>query len=293
MMASELGRRVVVAVIGIPLTLVAIAAGGWVLGGLIALAAALGAREYYRLGTTKGERPFAAAGVVCAAALPLAAVALPTPERLALFAGGLMVVLSLATLAAAVWARGPEGRPLGAVAHTLFGVVYVGATLAFVPVLRAVGENAGVGGISLTAGAYVLFPLVVTWAGDSAAYFVGRAYGRRKLAPRASPNKTVEGALAGLVGAAVAALAVTAGFEMGVPPGTGWMGVVPALGIGAVVGAAGQVGDLAESVLKRDAGVKDSGALLPGHGGALDRLDALFFAVPVFWVTLAVLGALS
>lgn len=292
-MASELSRRVAVALVGIPLTLGALAAGGWVLGGLIAIASALGAREFYRLGEAKGVRPFAGAGVAAASALPLIAVAAPAPGDFAPIAGALVLLVALTTLAAAVWRRGPEGQPLAAVALTVSGVVYVGATLAFAPLLRALGDPTGTRGISLAAGAYVLFPLVVTWVGDATAYFVGRAYGRRKLAPRASPNKTIEGALAGLVGAALAALALTAGFDMGLRPDTGWMGPGLALGIGAAVGAAGQVGDLAESVLKRDAGVKDSGTLLPGHGGALDRLDALFFAVPAFWALVASLAAVS
>ncbi len=289
-MATELGRRVAVAVVGIPLTLAAIAVGGWVLATLIALAAALGTHEYYRLTEAKGARPFALPGIGLAAALPLIAVVHPTPGALAPLAAALAIALVLGTLAAAVWARGPEGQPLAAVSYTLFGALYVGGTLGFVPVLRAMGDPAGAGGISLAAGGYVLFPLVVTWAGDSAAYFVGRAWGRRKLAPHASPNKTVEGALAGLAGAALAALAVTWALSLGVRPGDPWMGPALAPALGALVGAAGQVGDLAESVLKRDAGVKDSGTLLPGHGGALDRLDALFFAVPVFWALLALLG---
>lgn len=124
----------------------------------------------------------------------------------------------------------------------------------------------------------MLFPLWVTWSGDSAAYFFGKRFGRRKLAPRVSPGKTVEGGLAGVVGSIVAG--ALAGLLMGsyenfpVGPFAGGL-------IGMALSVAGQLGDLAESVLKREAGVKDSGTLLPGHGGALDRFDALFFTVPL------------
>jgi phosphatidate cytidylyltransferase len=121
----------------------------------------------------------------------------------------------------------------------------------------------------------VLTLLAVVWVGDSAAYFGGRALGRHKLAPEISPNKTVEGSVAGLMGSVAAGIAM----------GTWLLGLSAAFmaGISLVAGIAGQIGDLAESALKRSAGVKDSSTLLPGHGGMLDRLDSLMFAAPVFY----------
>jgi phosphatidate cytidylyltransferase len=120
--------------------------------------------------------------------------------------------------------------------------------------------------------AWTLLVVLATWIGDTAAYLIGRAFGRRKLAPLLSPNKTIEGSLGGLAGAAVVGALVFVGFGLGV----WWLGAV----VGAIVGVAGQIGDLFESFLKRQAGVKDSGALIPGHGGVLDRIDALLFAFP-------------
>ena len=174
------------------------------------------------------------------------------------------------------------------------GVCYIG-----VPVFAAIElRQAAGGGMSptwqalserLTPGwtpapegmAWVLAVVLSTWAGDSAAYLAGRAFGRHKLAPVVSPAKTVEGALGGLLAAMVVSAAV---FKVsGVFPV--WTGAA----IGAAIGASGQLGDLSESFLKRQSGVKDSGDLIPGHGGMLDRVDALLFAFPVtllmFWIT--------
>jgi phosphatidate cytidylyltransferase len=114
----------------------------------------------------------------------------------------------------------------------------------------------------------------IIWIGDSVAYYVGRALGRHALAPKVSPKKTIEGAAAGFIGSVVAG--IIGAFLLGEP----WLRVA---GVSAATAIAGQVGDLAESVLKRSAGVKDSSSILPGHGGILDRLDSLFFAAPIFY----------
>jgi phosphatidate cytidylyltransferase len=160
------------------------------------------------------------------------------------------------------------------------------ATIFSEPLDTAMGRiGAGLGGIvycSVTLGFLVLMPrelvfilLVMVWVGEAAAYFCGRAIGRHPLAPKVSPKKTVEGAVAGLIGS-VAAGTLTGVWLLGEP----WTSLV---GVSAVTGIVAQFGDLAESVLKRSVGVKDSSSILPGHGGILDRLDSLFFAVPVFY----------
>lgn len=125
--------------------------------------------------------------------------------------------------------------------------------------------------------AWVLIALFVTWLSDTAAYLVGRRWGRSKLFPRVSPNKTVEGAIAGLLAAAITALVCTTAFRLDLDP-------VTALGIGVLLGGAGMLGDLSESMIKRQHGVKDSGALIPGHGGMYDRIDALLVVLVVTWV---------
>lgn len=134
--------------------------------------------------------------------------------------------------------------------------------------------------------AWVLVVILVTWIADSAAYLVGRSLGRRKLAPALSPNKTVEGALGGLAGAALVAVGCFALFGLPGEP-------LAAAGAGVALGIAGQIGDLSESLMKRQAGVKDSGNLIPGHGGILDRVDALLFALPVGWLIALAVEALA
>jgi phosphatidate cytidylyltransferase len=126
----------------------------------------------------------------------------------------------------------------------------------------------------------MLFALGVTWCGESAAFFVGRRFGRHPLAPRVSPGKTVEGALAQLIATSAAALA-------GAPLVALSLGEAAVIGL--VLGALGQLGDLGESFLKRSAGAKDAGRLIPGHGGVLDRLDSLLFNVPAlyYWLYFA------
>jgi phosphatidate cytidylyltransferase len=120
----------------------------------------------------------------------------------------------------------------------------------------------------------LLFALIITWVGDTAAYFVGRSIGKHALAPHLSPKKTWEGTVASFLGSLIVAL-IFARF-MTVP-------VAHLLGMAAVGNVAGQVGDLLESAYKRSAGIKDSGSILPGHGGVLDRIDALILAIPVVW----------
>lgn len=278
MAAGELGRRVAVAGIGIPAVLGALWYGGWILGALIAVVAVIATTELYGLAAARGGAPFAATGAVASGAVVLIATAYPTPAQAAAPVLAVLVALTLIALGASVWLRWPEGEPLAAVAVTLLGPVYVGGTLSFAVFLRSLP---GIG--------FVLLPLVAVWVGDSAAYFAGRAWGKTKLFPAASPGKTVVGGVAGLIGSAAAGAAV-AGVALARAPGSGVSMLAGTL-IGAVLGLAAPVGDVAESVLKREAGVKDSGRILPGHGGFLDRIDALLFALPLTYGLFVLLGA--
>jgi phosphatidate cytidylyltransferase len=171
-------------------------------------------------------------------------------------------------LLAVTLARG-EHESVSAAAATLLGAVYLaalGGTIAALRILPPVEE----GGWRL-----VLLLGILVFA-DSFAFFVGHALGRRRLAPRVSPGKTVEGALGGLVGGLVGAFAVR---QLGMPE----LAPLHTAGLGVAVAAMGIVGDLDESLLKRWAGVKDSGTLFPGHGGMLDRIDSLLFGAPVLY----------
>lgn len=188
-----------------------------------------------------------------------------------------LLALAIAFLAipiAAVLRPGEIERAPERVSATLFGVVYLGFTLSFCVMLRALPNGL----------LWICLGLAVVWLGDTGAYLGGRAFGRHRMHERVSPKKTWEGSIAGLLTSVAAALAAREVYaRLGL-----WQGpsirAADAVAVGALGGALGQVGDLAESLLKRAAGVKDSGTMFPGHGGMLDRIDALLFALPgVYW----------
>lgn len=217
-------------------------------------------------------------GISIAAAIPLYAALV----RLGVLQSpaGVAAVVFIALLGLSLWARGVEGRPLESVAVTAFGAAYAGGLLTFGFLLRhhrfAVTAEGGM--------ALVLFPIVLTWASDIGAYFTGRSLGRAKLMPSISPGKTRVGAVGALVVTVLAAVA----YDRWVLEPRAQLTLAPIVLVifGVVVSVAAQVGDLFESMLKRQAGVKDSSHLLPGHGGILDRLDSIYFVLPIAYLAL-------
>lgn len=288
-MSAELRARLLVALVGIPVGLFAIHAGGWVLGGLVAVVAGVATYEFYALASATGARPIVWLGVPAASILVLLALLGPGFDVWADHALALLLALAVATLVAAVFLRSPGDTPLFSAAATISGALYTGGTLAFAVLLRHLPDSGGRDSQDPWEGRLlVLFPLAVIWASDTAAYFTGRRFGRTGLAPRVSPGKTVEGGAGGVAAAVVVGAAT--GFVMRDVVSFPFSPVAGAL-IGLLLGIAGQLGDLAESLLKREAGVKDSGTLLPGHGGVLDRFDALFLSMPLAYWLLSLAGA--
>jgi phosphatidate cytidylyltransferase len=277
-MDAELGRRIAFAAVAIPLALLIVWYGGLPLAALLAAASALGTTELFGLAERQGVRPARVLGAVSAAAIaPLAYLAMTEPALRAAAGRGGLLVAGLWLVGLLTWiltVRTPADRPLEAAAVTLLGVAYTGALPAFLLAIRH-----GQLPVRSWAGAWlVFFPLVVTWVCDTAAMFGGRTFGGPKLAPTVSPGKTRSGTVAGVLGA----LLVAPLFALLVFPRVGiGLGLLPALLMAGVLSVVGQVGDLAESLFKREAGVKDSSHLIPGHGGVLDRLDSLYFVVPV------------
>jgi phosphatidate cytidylyltransferase len=277
-MDAELVRRIAFAAVAIPLALVVVWYGGLPLAALLAAASALGTAELFGLAERRGVRPARVLGAVTAAAIaPLAYLAMTEPTlRAAASRGGLLVgglwLVGLLTWVLTV--RTPADRPLEAAAVTLLGVAYTGALPAFLLAIRHDQLP-----LRSWAGAWLVFyPLVITWVCDTAAMFGGRTFGGPKLAPTVSPGKTRSGTVAGVIGA----LLVAPLFAVLVFPRVGIaLDLLPALAMAGVLSVVGQVGDLTESLFKREAGVKDSSHLIPGHGGVLDRLDSLYFVVPV------------
>ena len=257
---SGLAKRTLSTVVLLPLFI-------WiVLGGvplafdlMIVAVGILASWEFSRMFQRAGVPVFRDAGVVLGALLTASFLA---PERIALVAtASVMAVLTLSL-------GRPEPGPARwqAVAVTLLGLAWINALLGHTILLRALPEGLH----------WVLLLVWVTWIGETAAYTVGSLVGRHKLAPGISPGKTVEGALAQLVGSPLAALAAQ-----------GWLfpglGTRDALLVGLLLGVVGQLGDLAESALKRSVGTKDAGQLIPGHGGMLDRVDGLLFNAPALF----------
>jgi phosphatidate cytidylyltransferase len=261
-----LAQRLLSALVGIPALAALIAWGpAWLFTGLVLLLALIAQLELYRMFGEAGIEADRAVGLVLGALVVLA------------FAAGRPVLLPLALSLAvivvvALGLRRDAGteRAWTGVTLTLLGVCYCAWLLGHAIWLRALP-----GGRALTG-----FALGVTWCGESAAYFVGRRFGRRPLAPRVSPGKTVEGGVAQLIASVGAALVGAPFVSLSGPE---------AVTVGVLLGVVGQVGDLSESFLKRSAGAKDAGRLIPGHGGLLDRLDSLLFNVPAlyYWLYFA------
>jgi phosphatidate cytidylyltransferase len=274
---GNLIRRVLFAVIAIPLALALVWYGGIPLAIVLAIAAVLGARELFDLAARQGVQPLRPLGLATAAALaPIVYGAMISVEIRQWISGAWPYVAALWLIVLLTWvlaARAPTDRPLSVAGVTLLAVAYAGALPVFLLAIRHAQHS-----LRSWSGAWlVFFPLVVTWVCDTAAMFGGRALGGPKLAPRVSPGKTRSGSTAGVIGG----LLVAPVFGALVFPQVGvevplWHLLV----IAGVLSIVGQVGDLTESLFKREAGVKDSSALIPGHGGVLDRFDSLYFVIP-------------
>lgn len=286
-MSRELTARVLTSLVAAPAAIAFVYFGGAPLATLLAVVAALGAWEFYRMASHGGIDALDKVGIPLAAAVPL----LVHAHYLRLFTVPFvaMALVPLALLSIAIFTRGVAGKPMAAVAVTLLGVLYVGG-LGFGYALRyhpyASGRNpVGPDAVDPLAGAVVVaLPMILTWASDTGAYFAGRAFGKRKLIPSVSPGKTVAGAIGGLLLAVVVCWAYAQWVLR--PYALLGMTLGGSILFGAAISIVAQLGDLAESLLKRDVGVKDSSHLIPGHGGVLDRFDSLFFVLPVAWLLL-------
>lgn len=263
-------QRVLTALVGIPLCLALVWLGGYWFAILVAGAGLVAQHELYGLAQQAGVRPFRVAGAIMAF-LVFARPFFPDWFYPAM----LLAVVALAGALPFV----KRDNPLIAFLATLGGVVYPAAFLSTLLDIRlgAWGSGGEREALLVTAGVFVLI-----WASDSFAYFVGRAVGRHALLPSVSPKKTWEGLVGGLAGA----LLVAAGFKLLVLPATSWLLWVL---FAVIAGLVAPLGDLAESRMKRAVGAKDSSTILPGHGGLLDRVDALLVSAPLMYVVLILL----
>jgi phosphatidate cytidylyltransferase len=257
-------KRVASAVVLLPVfLLIVVKAPAFLFNALVVLASAAALWELTRLLEQHGRPVYAKLALVAGTALTASFAASRTLDPLALPALTLLGVVTL-VLAAPVWRGTPS---IEAAANTLLAVLYVGWLLGYGILLHHTSPR----GDEL-----VLFLVGVTWVGETSAYLVGSSMGRHKLAPVISPKKTVEGAVAQVLASILTAAVLGA-----------WLlpscGTIAMLAGGALLGIVGQVGDLAESAIKRSVGTKDTGGLIPGHGGVLDRIDSLLFNLPAFY----------
>jgi len=237
--------RLAVILVGVPCLYFITLRGGLFFLVLADLIILLGLREFYVLMRAKGYQPFEALGYFCSLAISWYAwrqgVGVPL-----ILTGSLLLIMVRELF------RKDMSNSLAHIAVTIFGIMYyIGARLVF-------------------------FAALLTWATDTGAYLCGVAFGRHKLIPRISPNKTVEGAVGGLLAAGLCGWLCARGLTPFLTP-------LAATVVGLIIGVVAQLGDLVESMIKRDAGIKDTAELIPGHGGVLDRFDSLLFTVPVLY----------
>lgn len=260
-------KRVLTSIVAIPiLVYIILFAPVWVCTGIIFLAMLLALHEYF--GLTNPSRAFRVAGAVIAAAACLMPV---WSEGVIVLWIGPMLILGVCVFS------GEEIRKsFRSAVFSFFGAAYVGGLMGFMIAIR-LWSNGYLSGAEL-----LLMLFIVIWSGDSFAYFAGKSFGRHKLAPVISPHKTWEGAVAGFLFSIVAAVVCKYTFLQE-------MNLSDAVALGALIGVIGQIGDLAESIVKRAAEVKDSGGIIPGHGGMLDRIDSLLFGAPAMYYYLSFL----
>lgn len=255
-----LAQRVATAAVGIPIIILLVIVDGVWYVAAVAAALAVAAVEFQHL-RRKWLDPVSLLAAALAAGMAVGADA-------GRVEWGLWIVAAVVIMPLAALAR-PTGEPRAIdVLWTLGGVMYVGFLGSFIVRLR---------GVDFDAAEWVFLALIGTWAVDTSAYFVGRAIGRRPLAPTISPKKTVEGFLGGYAGGFAAVLAMNIAFDLGVAPAS-------IVSLGLLLPGLATIGDLAESAMKRATGVKDTSELVPGHGGVLDRMDSILFVFPLVYL---------
>ena len=282
MISRNLLVRIGVAVPAIAATLAVLAVGGWWLAGVLAILGILGTREVYDLARKQGIEALEWVGFIAAAVGPLATYWVKTSAdwEPVVYAGAVWLIIALIVAAA----RGPDHHPLTAVSVTLFGALYASALLSFIVAIR---HGPHVDAHPRGSVALAVLPLAITWVCDTCAMAGGALIGGAKLAPVLSPRKTWAGAIAGVAGGVVVALLYG---PLVLERVAMRLSVTQLVTLGLVVAVVAQVGDVAESLFKREVGVKDSSSLIPGHGGVLDRLDSLYFVLPVTAGLLRVFG---
>jgi phosphatidate cytidylyltransferase len=303
---SNTATRIIVAVIAIPVIVFLILQGNWFFAFFVMVISAVALHEFYNLARAKNISPNAEVGLAAGLALQATLAAsnfglIPTQFSMMAFIG---IIITFTLAAIALELRRALPNALLNIATTIMGVMYVpvffacliqirqfysalsyenGAFLKTAPNLPTFPDVSA--HVNDWGGTFILLVFVSIWLCDSVAYFVGMSFGKHKLFPRVSPGKSWEGAVAGFISSAVGFPLLAHYFLPGFP-------LYHAIAIGIITGSISQIGDLSESLLKRDAGIKDSSNYIPGHGGFLDRFDSLLFIAPAVYVYLLIVSYL-
>jgi phosphatidate cytidylyltransferase len=264
---GQLKNRVLVAVIGAPIVLALAYWGRLPFLIFIDLVLLFALREFYDMAERRGDFPNYIPGYLFALLVSWDFYFFRHAYTLYWLAGATVVVSILELYR-------NRGSKYNNVSITLLGILYLAVLLSFFDAIRELPRELPVP--YRTGGIWILTLFAAVWLGDSIAYFVGNAVGKHKLAPKISPHKTVEGAIGGFFGMVLVPVLATLWFPT-------YMTIWESVGLGAICGIFGQYSDLTESMFKRDAGVKDSSNLLPGHGGVFDRFDVLFLISPLIY----------
>lgn len=266
-------ERLLTVLVSVPVIFACTYFGGLWFFALVSAIAAVSINEFYNLMKKKGFNPYYTLGNIFSLGIIVfvyntirhpnwepASAAILTAAVLCCFCAGIFIKRS--------------AQATANISITLLGILYIGWLFSYLVLLRALTPN----------GEFLFLLMFMVWTADTLAYFVGKQFGRRELSPYISPKKTVEGAIAGFAGAVLAAVLFGMAYEQTLYP----VNLVHYLVIGGFVGIVGQLSDLSESLIKRDAGVKDSSNIVPGHGGVLDRMDSFIFTAPLLYYYIAV-----
>lgn len=280
--SSNLRQRVLVATIGVPVLFALAILSKWSLLIAVDVIIFLGLREFFTLAQRKGANPNQIWGIISSLAISWD-FCLTRGQHTVIIVGVTLLLLLVLELS-----QKRTSSPLANISSTLMGIFFVGFLLSHLLLVRQLPGSFG--STPLLGGYLVVLIFSLIWMCDTVAYFVGLSLGRHKLLPRISPNKTIEGAIGGLLGAVAIGLVGYSFFThiLKVPD----LRALDYLTLGILAGVVGQVGDLVESQFKRDAEVKEASRILPGHGGILDRFDSLILATPVlyYYLRLVVFG---
>jgi phosphatidate cytidylyltransferase len=262
-----MAKRMLTVLVGIPIIFICTYYGGWSFFVLVTLLALTALNEFYMLMNKKGYHPSYLIGFAITSFFTWFTTYSLKHPNWEPFATGILTGAIIITFAGGIFLRKAQNSTLNA-SITLLGILYIGWMTSFLILVRELRPN----------GLYLFFLMIAIWACDTAAYFIGTWFGRIKLSPYISPHKTVEGAVAGFIVSVIAATIFSSMIGMH---------LVHGIILGMIIGIVGQISDLVESLIKRDAGVKDSSNIIPGHGGILDRMDSFILTAPIMYYYLS------